>query len=81
MVFAFLLGMKSAQPETPGVADAAGSTVYSPLASVSTELIRESDVTLLVVEGLEPLDEGDLVIGESLEGESGYFVNTIEEIY
>jgi hypothetical protein len=85
VVMAFLLGMKSAQPANQGgvVDAAAGSEVYSPLANVSTEVIldRESDSTLLVVEGLAPLADTDLVIGEGfLDGEHGYYVKT-EEIY
>ncbi|MCH2065119.1 MAG: hypothetical protein MK194_15495 [Roseibacillus sp.] len=85
VVVAFLLGMKSAQPASQGgvVDAAAGSEVYSPLASVSTEVIldRESDSTLLVVEGLAPLADTDLVIGEGfLEGGHGYYVNT-EQVY
>ena len=82
---AFLLGMKSAQPASQGgvVDAAAGSEVYSPLASVSTEVIldRESDSTLLVVEGLAPLADTDLAIGEGfLQGGHGYYVNT-EKVY
>ena len=85
VVAAFLLGMKSAQPATQGgvVDAAAGSEVYSPLASVSTEVIldRESDSTLLVVEGLDPLADTDLAIGEGfVEGGHGYYVNT-EKVY
>ena len=83
VVAAFLLGMKSAQPASQGgvVDAAAGSEVYSPLASVSTEVIldRESDSTLLVVEGLAPLADTDLAIGEGfLEGGHGYYVNTVK---
>ncbi len=85
VVMAFLLGMKSAQPVNQGgmVDAAAGSEVYSPLAEVSTEVIldRESDSTLLVVEGLAPLADTDLVVGEGfLDGEHGYFVKT-EKVY
>jgi len=85
VVAAFLLGVKSAQPANQGgmVDAAAGSEVYSPLAEVSTEVIldRESDSTLLVVEGLAPLADADLVIGEGfLDGEHGYFVKT-EKVY
>jgi len=85
VVMAFLLGMKSAQPANHGgmVDAAAGSEVYSPLAEVSTEVIldRESDSTLLVVEGLAPLADTDLVVGEGfLDGEHGYFVKT-EKVY
>ena len=85
VVVAFLLGMKSVQPITQGavVDAAAGSEVYSPLASVSTEVIldRESDSTLLVVEGLAPLADTDLAIGEGfLQGGHGYYVNT-EKVY
>ena len=85
VVMAFLLGMKSAQPVNQGgmVDAAAGSGVYSPFAEVSTEVIldRESDSTLLVVEGLAPLADTDLVVGEGfLDGEHGYFVKT-EKVY
>ena len=85
VVMAFLLGMKSAQPANQGgmVDAAAGSGVYSPFAEVSTEVIldRESDSTLLVVEGLAPLADTDLVVGEGfLDGEHGYFVKT-EKVY
>ena len=83
VVMAFLLGMKSAQPnfgETM-ISAAPGSEVYSPLASVSTEVIldKESEATLLVVEGLDPLTDNDLAVGQGLlEGEHGYFVNTVK---
>ena len=62
---------------------AAGSEVYSPLSEVSTEVIldRESDSTLLVVEGLAPLADTDLVTAEGfLDGEHGYYVNS-ENVY
>ena len=85
VVFAFLLGMKSAQSVNPAavVDAAAGSEVYSPLASVSTKVIldRESSSTLLVVEGLAPLEDVDLSVGEGFrDGYHGYYVNT-EKVY
>ena len=83
VVVAFLLGMKSAQPtmENAMVNVAVGSEVYSPLASVSTELILDKESTLLVVEGLDPLNDNDLAIGQGLrEGGHGYYVNT-QKIY
>lgn len=84
VVAAFLLGMQSAQPlDSPGLADASSSEIYSPLATVETQIIRDAelDATLIVVEGLDDLDDQDLVIGGgSIEGEHGFFVNT-GEIY
>ena len=84
VVFAFLLGMKSARQDAMGVVDAAaGSEVYSPLTNVSTEVIvdKESDATLLVVEGLDPLTDTDLAIGEGfIDGKHGFYVNA-EEVY
>ena len=80
VVMAFLLGMKSAQPDLENVMiNATGSEVYSPLASVSTEVIldEDSEATLLVVEGLDPLSDNDLAIGQGFrEGDHGYYVNT-----
>ena len=85
VVFAFLLGMKSGQSANPAavVDSAAGSEVYSPLASVSTEVIldRESNSTLLIVEGLAPLEDVDLAVGGGFrDGHHGYYVNT-EKVY
>lgn len=84
VVGAFLLGMQSVQPpDSPGLADASSSEIYSPLATVETKIIRDAelDATLIVVEGLDDLDDQDLVIGGgSIEGEHGFFVNT-GEIY
>ena len=53
------------------------------MSDVSTEIIfdRESDSTLLVVEGLAPLADTDLVTAEGfLDGEHGYYVNS-ENVY
>ena len=85
VVFAFLLGMKRGQSANPAavVDSAAGSEVYSPLASVSTEVIldRESNSTLLIVEGLAPLEDVDLAVGGGFrDGRHGYYVNT-EKVY
>ena len=86
VVFAFLLGMKSAQTgvSSPILVDAAaGSEVYSPLTNVSTKVIvdRESDSTLLVVEGLAPLSDSDLAVGAGFfDGYHGYYVN-VKETY
>ena len=81
VVFAFLLGIKSAQSDNAAsslVDSAAGSEVYSPLANVSTEVIvdRDSNSTLLVVEGLAPLSDSDLAAGGGFsDGDHGYYVN------
>ena len=81
VVFAFLLGMKSAQSGnalSEVVDTAAGSEVYSPLTNVSTEVIvdRDSNSTLLVVEGLAPLSDTDFTIGEGPSaGHHGFYVN------
>lgn len=84
VVVAFLLGMKSAQPENLGIVNTViESEVYSPMVNVSTEVFfdRESEATLLVVEGLEPLGDDDLSLGiGAVDGDHGYFVNT-ETIY
>lgn len=86
VVFAFLLGMKSAQTGEASsmlVDAAAGSEVYSPLANVSTKVIidRASDSTLLVVEGLAALSDSDLAVGAGfLDGHHGYYVN-VKETY
>ncbi len=86
VVFAFLLGMKSAKigGSSPMLVDAAaGSEVYSPLTNVSTKVIvdRESDSTLLVVEGLAPLSDSDLAVGAGFsDGHHGFYVN-VKETY
>jgi len=86
VVFAFLLGMKSAQSGDTSsrlVDSGASSEVYSPLTNVSTQVIldRDSDSTLLVVEGLAPLSDSDLALGAGFfDGRHGYYVN-VKETY
>lgn len=81
VVFAFLLGMKSGQSGNASsglVGSGSNSEVYSPLTNVSTQVILDtnSDSTLLVVEGLAPLSDSDLVLGaRSFDGRHGYYVN------
>jgi hypothetical protein len=62
---------------------ALGSDVYSPLESVTTEVVNDKALggTLLVVDGLEELSDDDLAVGDTLvEGAHGFFVTT-ETIY
>lgn len=82
VVMAFLLGMKNAPSPTPaGLVNATSSEIYSPLTTVKTREVLDDDATLIVVEGLDDLDDQDLVIGGgSIEGEHGIFVNA-EEVY
>ena len=86
VVFAFLLGMKSAQSGDTSsrlVDSGASSEVYSPLTNVSTQVIvdRDSDSTLLVVEGLAPLSDSDLALDAGFfDGRHGYYVN-VKETY
>ena len=81
VVFAFLLGMKSAQSGDTSsrlVDSGASSEVYSPLTNVSTQVILDgdSDSTLLVVEGLAPLSDSDLALSAGFfDGRHGYYVN------
>ena len=81
VVFAFLLGMKSAQSGNASsrlVGSGSDSEVYSPLTNVSTQVILDtnSDSTLLVVEGLAPLSDSDLALGARFfNGRHGYYVN------
>lgn len=85
VVAAFILGMNSAPMQPPGVVDAQGSEVYSPLSNVSTEVIQHDEAlgaTLIVVEGLDELSDDDLVVGDgSLGGQHGYYVVTHGEVY
>ena len=81
IVAAFILGMNTAHPDSPGVVSAAGSEVYSPLTNVSTVVMPNEipGATVLLVSGLERLADQDLVIGDgSNEGEHGLFVSTSE---
>lgn len=97
VVAAFILGMNSAPRSAPPVVGAGGvgsvegnrlldapgenGEAYSPLSSVSTDIIHDDALgaTLIVVEGLEELSDQDLVIGGgSVEGEHGFFVTTGE---
>ena len=85
VVAAFILGLNSAPQQPPPVLGASedGSAVYSPLASVSADIVHDKALgaTLIVVEGLDTLSDEDLVIGDgSLESERGFFV-TSDEIY
>ena len=85
-MFAFLLGMKSAQSGDTSsrlVDSGASSEVYSPLTNVSTQVILDgdSDSTLLVVEGLAPLSDSDLALSAGFfDGRHGYYVN-VKETY
>lgn len=77
VVAAFIAGMKS-NPATEGggVVTASSTEIYSPLSTVSAQVMEDEDLgaTLIVVEGLDELRLDDLELVAGLDqGEHGYY--------